>query len=131
MRIAIGLLFLGTALGGCQYLGNPAWGPDAGNPNHFAYAGAPGSVYDVAANPPSDIGRVSYNAYAPLTNNLPADAALPPPTAATGPVNMGPVPSGNPALRNPSNPAMMNPAMGNLPPANPTIGGPGANPPAP
>jgi hypothetical protein len=46
---------------------------DAGNPNHFAYAGAPGSVYDVAANPPKDMGQVAYNPNQPLEVNLPSN----------------------------------------------------------
>lgn len=40
--------------------------PNEGNPNGDAYAGSPGSVYDVAANPPSTIGTVSYDPMAPL-----------------------------------------------------------------
>jgi len=77
----IGIIALALALGGCQTIEYPSHGPDAGNPNHMAYAGASGSVYDRAANPPSDIGRSSYDAYGPLTD-LPAGDTLPPPGAA-------------------------------------------------
>ncbi len=75
----IGIVALALALGGCQSLEYPSHGPDAGNPNRMAYAGDPGSVYDRAANPPGNIGRATYDAYAPLTN-LPADEMLPAPS---------------------------------------------------
>jgi hypothetical protein len=80
MRIGIGIVALALTLGGCQYVEYPLPGPDAGNPSRMPYAGGPGSLYDSAANPPSNIGRASYDAYSPLTN-LPADEALPPPSA--------------------------------------------------
>ena len=89
-----GIIALALALGGCQYIEYPLPGPDAGNPNRMAYAGQPGSLYDRAANPPTDIGRASYNAYAPLANNLPADETLPPPTLPgplAGPVTAAPL----------------------------------------
>jgi hypothetical protein len=95
MRVAVSALVLCVALGGCQYIKYPTHGPDAGNPDHDAYAGAPGSAYDRAANPPSDIGLASYNAYAPLANNLPADETLPAPTLAgpaPGAVTAAPLP---------------------------------------
>ncbi len=40
--------------------------PNEGNPDGDAYAGSPGSVYDVAANPARTIGMVSYDPMAPL-----------------------------------------------------------------
>ena len=92
MRFAIAALVACVGLGGCQYIEYPSAGPDAGNPNHMAYAGGPGSVYDRAANPPSDIGRASYDAYSPI-NNLPADERLPPAT----------MPAANPAMPAPAN----------------------------
>jgi len=90
----IGIVALALALGGCQYIEYPPPGPDAGNPNHMPYAGGPGSLYDRAANPPSNIGRVSYDAYAPLANNLPADETLPAPNLSTpaGGVTAAPLP---------------------------------------
>jgi hypothetical protein len=50
--------------------------PNEGNPDGDAYAGSPGSVYDVAANPPRTAGVTSYNPMAPL-----------PPTASTTEMN--------------------------------------------
>ncbi|MBV9548942.1 MAG: hypothetical protein JO256_04640 [Alphaproteobacteria bacterium] len=85
MRISAAVLVLSAALGGCHYFDDPSRGPHAGNPNLMAYAGDPGSTYDRSANPPRDIGQVTYKPDGPLTN-LPADAALPtppPPTAVT------------------------------------------------
>jgi hypothetical protein len=48
---------------------------DAGNPNAQPYLGGAGSIYDQAANPPSNIGGVTYNpdAVAPV----PADMSIP------------------------------------------------------
>ncbi len=58
----------------CLTLGACA-SPNAGNPNGAAYFGAPGSTYDVAANPPRANGTVTYNPAAPLPPVLPpADA---------------------------------------------------------
>lgn len=54
-------------------------GPD-GNPEHDAYAGQPGSVYDPAANPPRQIGTVTYN---PDTATLTNDPVIQPVTPAT------------------------------------------------
>lgn len=83
MRVAVSALVLCVALGGCQYIKYPTHGPDAGNPDHDAYAEEPGSTYDHAANPPTNIGRASYDAYAPLAANLPADETLPPPATSS------------------------------------------------
>lgn len=49
-------LLLVAALGGCA----PFLGSD-GNPDGAAYAGAPGSTYDTAQNPPSPAGTVTYD----------------------------------------------------------------------
>jgi len=65
-----------------------------GNPNHMPYAGDAGSVYDKAANPPSDIGQASYDARGPLAH-LPSDETLPPAT----------MPSASPVMPIPANPA--------------------------
>jgi hypothetical protein len=78
----VGFIALALALGGCQYIEYPTAGPDAGNPNRMAYVGQPGSQYDPAANPPRDVGQVTYNPDAPLAN-LPADETVPPPPAAS------------------------------------------------
>jgi hypothetical protein len=64
--------------------------PNEGNPDADAYVGNPGSVYDVAANPPRTIGMVSYNPMAPLPSS---DAA-----AGTSGSAMAPS-GGNPAPR--------------------------------
>jgi hypothetical protein len=48
---------------------------NAGNPNAFPYVASAGSVYDQAANPPSNIGGVTYNPDAPIT--VPADMSIP------------------------------------------------------
>ena len=68
-----------VSLSGCEYISYPT--EPAGNPGDLPYAGQPGSVYDPAANPPRDIGQVSYNANGPLEKNLPAGAYIPPPAA--------------------------------------------------
>jgi hypothetical protein len=81
----VGIIALALALGGCQYIEYPTHGPDAGNPNRMAYAGQPGGLYDRAANPPQDIGQVTYNPDAPLANNLPADETLPAPSISAPP----------------------------------------------
>jgi hypothetical protein len=74
--------------------------PDAdagGNPNHMPYAGDAGSLYDKAANPPSDNGRVTYDATGPLAH-LPSDETLPPATMpSANPVMPIPRPSADPA----------------------------------
>ena len=73
--------------------------PDAanpGNPNHMAYAGEPGSVYDAAANPPRNIGQVAYNPNQPLDTNLPFNQRLP--TATSEPLQPLVPPPGSPAL---------------------------------
>lgn len=70
--------------------------PDAGgNPNHMPYAGDAGSVYDKAANPPSDARHTSYDAYGPLPANLPSDETLPAPS----------MPAANPVMPVPAAPA--------------------------
>lgn len=85
--------------------------PDAGgNPNHFAYAGDPGSAYDRAANPPKDIGQVAYNPDAPLADTLPADAPPTQPAAETAPVLPTPP---NPNLARP--PGSANPMQPSVP----------------
>jgi hypothetical protein len=75
--VAAGLL-LAITLTAC---GHTDLAADAGNPNHMAYAGAPGSVYDAGANPPQNIGQVAYNPYQPLESNLPSGQRLPAATA--------------------------------------------------
>jgi hypothetical protein len=85
--------------GACLVLSGCAdWtGIGPGNPDGAAYAGAPDSVYDAAANPPRTIGTVSYNPQAAPTpvsdlptpgpgavpmapyNNMPANGAMPGP----------------------------------------------------
>jgi hypothetical protein len=97
MKIAVIALALCVGLAGCQYIKYPH-GPDAGNLNHAAYAGDPGSVYDRAANPPTNIGRAAYDPNAPLPAHMPADETLP-----AGP-------PGNAVTTAPLNPAMANPA---------------------
>jgi hypothetical protein len=61
--------------------------PNEGNPDGAAYVGTPGSVYDVAANPPRSAGVASYDPYAPLPA-MPAmgtsGAAAPPPMPSSG-----------------------------------------------
>jgi len=89
--IAIFLLAASAfCLAACAY-------PDAdagGNPDHDPYVGEGGSLYNKTANPPSDNGRASYDAYAPLTS-LPADETLPPAT----------MPSATPVMPVPASPA--------------------------
>ena len=62
--------------------------PNEGNPDGDAYAGSPGSVYDVAANPPRMAGVVSYDPMAPLAETVPAmgtsGSAMPPAAPASG-----------------------------------------------
>jgi hypothetical protein len=74
----VGALCLGVC--GCA-------SPNEGNPDGAAYAGTPGSIYDVAANPPRIVGTVSYDPYAPLPA-MPAmgtsGAAMPPPMPSSG-----------------------------------------------
>lgn len=77
MKIAAIALVLCFGLAGCQFFADPH-GPNPGNPDSAAYAGDPGSVYDRAANPPSNIGRASYDPNAPLPASLPASQALQP-----------------------------------------------------
>lgn len=57
-------------------------GPD-GNPEHDAYAGQPGSVYDPAANPPQMLGTVTYNpdAVTPQVAPIPQAQTAPAPAA--------------------------------------------------
>ena len=57
--------------------------PNQGNPNGDAYAGASGSVYDSAANPPRIAGTVSYNPMAPM----PQDAATMAPSGGAMPAS--------------------------------------------
>lgn len=68
--VAVALVLLGCAA---------FTGEGAGNPDGTAYAGAPGSVYSSAANPPRIIGVVSYdpNAMQVPTADLPNIAASP------------------------------------------------------
>lgn len=54
----------------------------SGNPNHQPYAGAPGSMYDAAANPPQASGTVAYDPRAPLPA---AKTAIPAPMATPAP----------------------------------------------
>lgn len=72
---AIFALLAAASLTACAYPDPKA--ADVGNPNHVAYAGEPGSVYDPAANPPKNVGQVAYDPDQLLPNN----SALPPPTA--------------------------------------------------
>jgi hypothetical protein len=60
-----------------------------GNPDRTPYAGDPGSVYDRAANPPANSGRLFYNPNGPLPTHMPADETLPP---APPPINVTPLP---------------------------------------
>jgi hypothetical protein len=91
--IAILLLAASTlCLTACAYPNADA----GGNPNRMPYAGDAGSVYDKTANPPSDSGRASYDAYAPLTS-LPADETLPPATMPSANPMPIPRPSADPA----------------------------------
>lgn len=83
------LLAAAASLTACAYPDPNA--ADVGNPNHFAYAGEAGSAYDPAVNPPKNIGQVAYDPNQPLPNNLPADAALPPPATSGNAVTMAPL----------------------------------------
>ena len=66
--VAAGVICLG--LGACA-------SPNEGNPNGAAYLGSPGSVYDVAANPPRTNGVAKYDPAAPLPPaDMPAGAAM-------------------------------------------------------
>jgi len=62
--------------------------PNEGNPDGAAYAGTPGSVYDVAANPSRSAGTVSYDPYMPLPASMPVmgpgGTAVPPPMSSSG-----------------------------------------------
>lgn len=49
-----------------------------GNPEHDAYAGQAGSVYDPATNPPRQIGTVTYNPDAVSMTNDPAIGTMAP-----------------------------------------------------
>jgi len=52
--VALALLVF---LGGCSSM----TGGSDGNPNDVAYAGTQGSVYDSSANPPAQVGTVTYD----------------------------------------------------------------------
>jgi len=83
------LLGVATSLTACAYPDPKA--PDAGNPNHLAYAGEAGSAYDPAVNPPRNLGQVTYDPNQPLPNNLPAGSALPSPVPSGNAVTMSPL----------------------------------------
>jgi hypothetical protein len=66
---------LGLALSACAL-----YTPSEGNPDGDAYIGSHGSAYETAANPPQNMGGVSYNPSAPLSETTqpsgPSGAAL-------------------------------------------------------
>lgn len=73
---ALGLAAI--SLSACAYPWRvPMYGPSPGNPDHDAYAGEPGSSYDMAANPPMSPPPVAYNPQAPLPP-MPQPAPLAP-----------------------------------------------------
>lgn len=76
---AVGILCLGLCA--CASM-------TAGNPNADAYFGSPGSTYDAKANPPRNIGTVSYDPTAPLPGTIPGIGTSG--SAMSGPQNPSP-----------------------------------------